>query len=316
MWVTNITVSNAVLAQVRASNSKLFLAGRNVLVVGGTGGIGAAAAIKFAQLGANVTIAGRNKQNGAEVVEKMIAISPNKETAKFKFLSVDITIMKDVRRFTSEYIEYNNEGLNTLLVTSGGLNYGSKRDTEEGVEHNFALSYLGRFLTINKLIPQLLKAKEGGGRAMSVLSAGVGTEIDLEDIQMKRDGAYTKLKAVGVNSMANDLMVEELSEQNKGKDVAFFHLNPGFVVTDILHNSKIPLATFWKSIMKWFGNTPEEYAEIVVHIATSPDFGPENSGIGVDQNAKKTKRNAFQDTPGARERLFQYSAEISGLNLD
>ena len=43
------------------------------------------------------------------------------------------------------------------MVTSGGLNTGPRRDTVEGVEHNFAVSYLGRFLLVNRLIPLLLK---------------------------------------------------------------------------------------------------------------------------------------------------------------
>lgn len=40
MWISNNTVNKVVLNQVRASNNILALGGRNVLVVGGTGGIG------------------------------------------------------------------------------------------------------------------------------------------------------------------------------------------------------------------------------------------------------------------------------------
>lgn len=43
---------------------------------------------------------------------------------------------------------------------------------------------------------------------MSVLSAGYGVAVDLDDVSMQRPGAYSKTRAVGVNSMANDFMVE------------------------------------------------------------------------------------------------------------
>ena len=49
----------------------------------------------------------------------------------------------------------------------------------------------------------------GGGRAMSVMSAGVHPgKVDLEDIEMKKPGVYSKYQSAIVNSIANDAMVE------------------------------------------------------------------------------------------------------------
>lgn len=67
------------------------------------------------------------------MVEKMTAVSPNKEEAQFHYLPVDITLMADVKRFTNECIFYpynllffplinlldmqlNERGLNTLCM--------------------------------------------------------------------------------------------------------------------------------------------------------------------------------------------------------
>lgn len=308
-------VGSGYIAHFRELNNRLILRGRNVLVVGGTGGIGAAAAIKFAQLGASVTVAGRNQKNGMDVVAKMTDASPNKESAEFHYLPVDITLMADVRRFTNEYMKLNNRGLNALVVTSGGLNYGPVRNTSEGNEHNFAISYLGRFLVIARLLPLLVKASEGG-RALTVLSAGRAGPIDLDDIQMQKPGAYTKSKSLAVNCMATDFMVEELTERTKGNNTAFYHLDPGAVATDLLTNNNIPLASIATPLMKWFITAPEDYAEVVVHIATAPEFGPERSGIGLGPKAQPVKAHKFQSTPGAREKVWKYSEEVSGLNLE
>eukprot|EP00026_Physarum_polycephalum_P011409 Phypoly_transcript_11635.p1 GENE.Phypoly_transcript_11635~~Phypoly_transcript_11635.p1 ORF type:complete len:310 (+),score=31.08 Phypoly_transcript_11635:116-1045(+) len=299
----------------REANNLISLRGRNVLVVGGTAGIGAAAAVKFAQMGASVTIAGRNQQNGADMVAKMESVAPNKTEAQFHYMPVDITLMADVKRFTNEYMQLNKEGLSTLIVTSGGLNTGPRRDTAEGIEHNFALSYLGRFLVINRLIPLLLKAPEGG-RAMSVLSAGAmpGT-MDLTDIEMKKPGSYAKLQSAKSNSVCNDAMVEEMAIRYKDQNASFFHLSPGAVATDIMHNSNVPLASVITFLMKAFITRPEDYAEVLAHIATAPEFGPGHSG-SLDSKANRTNQYDFLKTPAHREAIWNYSVEVSGLNKD
>ncbi len=45
--------------------------GKTVLVTGGTSGIGRACALRFAKEGANVIIAGRSKEKGQAIVEKI-----------------------------------------------------------------------------------------------------------------------------------------------------------------------------------------------------------------------------------------------------
>ncbi len=42
-------------------------------------------------------------------------------------------------------------------MTSGGLSFGPRSETEDGVEQSFARNYLGRFLVINKLLPLMLQ---------------------------------------------------------------------------------------------------------------------------------------------------------------
>lgn len=45
--------------------------GKTVLVTGGTSGIGRACAMRFAQEGANVIIAGRNREKGCTIAEEI-----------------------------------------------------------------------------------------------------------------------------------------------------------------------------------------------------------------------------------------------------
>jgi len=256
------------------------------------------------------------QKNGEEMVAKMRAASPSKDAAQFHYLPVDITLMSDVKRFTREYMELNGGHLNTLLVTSGGLNVGSRQDTSEGVDHNFAICTLGRFLVINRLLPSLSRSPEGA-RVMSVLSAGLGGPIaDLDDIEMKKPGAYSKYQSAKYNSIMNDFVVEGLTEQTKDKNISFFHLNPGAVATDILRNNKVFGASVITPLFTWFLTKPEDYAEVVAHIATAPEYGPERSGSGITAKGEFVPHNAYLSTPGVREKVWAYCATTSGLDKD
>ena len=106
-------------------------AGRNVLVVGGTQGIGAATALAFAQQGASVTITGRNKDLGQSVLEKLRAVTQ----APSNFVPFDVSLMSQVHQFTETYIKESqaqNKKLHALILCAGGLNYGPRRETSEG----------------------------------------------------------------------------------------------------------------------------------------------------------------------------------------
>jgi len=302
------------LQKFREANNQLFLGGKKVLVIGGTGGIGAAAAVRFAQLGADVTIAGRTQESGDAVVAKMRNAAPQRDgfAPEFAFKKLDITLMSDINRFSKDYTEsLGDQGLNMLVITSGGLNLAARRDTPEGIEYNFALCYLGRFLVINRLMPALLRAD--GARAISVLSAGRAAPIDLDDVEMKKD--YSKSKSERYNSISNDYMMEEFTKRYSGKrNISFFHVAPGIVATDIYKNSggSGTLSSCLKSLSGLLGQQPEEYAENLVYIATSPELTP-LSGKGLTRDATPTKRIAEHDAPGASEKLWAYSAEVSGL---
>jgi len=219
-------------------------------------------------------------------------------------------------RFTNEYTSLNKEqGLHLLLITSGGLNVGPRRETVDGVEHNFSISYLGRFLLINRLLPLLLQNQ--GARVMSVMSAGQGGPIDnLDDPEMKAPGTYGKLKSASYNSMANDLMMDELTVRHKDKDIAFYHMFPGMVATNIMSNNNVPLASVMDPLVRCIATKPEDYAETVVYIATSDEFGSSKSGTSLNEKAEAYKPHEFRSNPENREKLWRYSVETSRLNED
>jgi NAD(P)-dependent dehydrogenase (short-subunit alcohol dehydrogenase family) len=152
----------------KSANSALDLIGKNVLVVGGTQGIGAGVAIRFSQLGSSVAIAGRNEILAKEVISKMQA-SNKSESQEFRFFKVDATLLADLERFSEviylpnlfsphvkeikQYYEARG-GVDYIVQTQGVLNSALSL-TAEGHDKAFMINSYSKWYITNKLLPLL-----------------------------------------------------------------------------------------------------------------------------------------------------------------
>lgn len=118
----------------RMSKATASWTGKNVLVVGGTQGIGRATAIAFAKGGASVTVTGRDVGRGEALLKDLKAAAPS---ATMSFEAFDVTSMRNVTSFTERFRKTNEaSGLHALVLCAGGLNYGPRRETAEGCFFN------------------------------------------------------------------------------------------------------------------------------------------------------------------------------------
>ena len=65
-----------------------------------------------------------------------------------------------------------------------------REDTEEGIDRTVALVYYSRWTFIHELIGAMVRAEENGedAKVLSILSAGHGGNIDLDDLELKNLG--------------------------------------------------------------------------------------------------------------------------------
>ncbi|KAF7980024.1 hypothetical protein HWV62_40144 [Athelia sp. TMB] len=73
-----------------ALTSTLNLSGTRVVVLGGTSGIGAGIAVRFAALGSSVLVMGRNESAGNDVVRAMQSAAGDNTTAKLNYGRADL----------------------------------------------------------------------------------------------------------------------------------------------------------------------------------------------------------------------------------
>ncbi|KAJ3346980.1 hypothetical protein HDU83_002534 [Entophlyctis luteolus] len=256
----------------------------NILVVGGTGGLGAAtvAALRGSAVGgasssssssssasvlpphSHVFVAGRRVDAAAAAL-----FNANGKTAQMStevsFHKLDVTSMQECARLCDNIAadkRVAERGLHGLVLTAGNFNFAlSRRVTDEGLEQTFALNYLSKFLIINRLLPSLMKAS---GSVVSVLAGGNGGFFDRNDIQMSKN--YNCVKQAIQTGVLVDLMTIHLASLYPESTEApkFYHLFPGLMNTDNVRNANIPAfaaAPLKMFILPLVGRNPSAVAE-------------------------------------------------------
>jgi NAD(P)-dependent dehydrogenase (short-subunit alcohol dehydrogenase family) len=153
-----------------------------------------------------------------------------------------------------------------VLINNAGIALFKKQTSVDGHELTFATNYLGPFLLTNLLL-EVLKVS-APARIVTVSSlahAWAQFNIDNPQKQGGVQGYYS-------SKFALILFTYELARRLEGTGVTATVLNPGFVATNIGRGngllSKIifPLSNFFNHAV-----TPEEGAQTILYLATSPE---------------------------------------------
>jgi len=230
--------------------SSLNLAGKRVLIVGGTDGLGRALARATAGQGAEVTVVGRTFRDEG--------------TPRLSFVRADLSSMRDALRLGETLPA---EQLDVVVLTTGIFAAKTREVTAEGVERDLAVSYLSRFAIVRGLAPRL----RPGARVFVMGFPGTGQLGDPSDLNAER--AYDPM-AVHMNTVAgNEALV--LDGAQRWPAVHFFGLNPGLIKTNIRANYlgegslTHRLAEFFIGLLM---QTPESYAERIAPLLFAPEL--------------------------------------------
>jgi len=146
------------------------VAGRVVLVTGGSSGIGLAAAHKIAEAGAITIICGRDEDKLAEAKKEIKARGFDVIT-----YAVDVADMADCDRFVQLLLE-NHGGVDVLVNNAGrSIRRGieSSFDRFHDFERTMQLNYFGALRLTMGLLPKMIEQKRG--QVINISSIGVLT---------------------------------------------------------------------------------------------------------------------------------------------
>ena len=145
------------------------LSGKTALVTGGTSGIGRAAALALARLGARVAVAGRNERRGNEVVKEIIAAGGQGE-----FVSAELKDAASARALAARAVARLGQ-VDILVNTAGMYPFGpTEKMTEADFDAVFDLNVRAVFFLVAELAPKMADRGQGAIVNLSTMMADQG----------------------------------------------------------------------------------------------------------------------------------------------
>jgi dehydrogenase/reductase SDR family protein 12 len=263
------------------------LTGKTIVVTGATSGLGRAATLALADMGANLIAVARDGDKARKLGEDVLALTGR----ELRFEFADLSSMADTaalaRRLLAENIAVD------VLINNAGALYNERLVTAEGFEKSFALLLLSPFLLTEMLVPALRKT--GSSRVINVSSGGMYTQpVVLDDLDYSRsryDGpkAYARAKR-GLVDMTN-------LWSKKHPDVVFHSMHPGWADTQAVADA---LPGFHKVTKPWL-RTAEQGADTIVWLAASREAAKGSGQFWLDRRPHVTA--IFPGTASSEETI-------------
>jgi retinol dehydrogenase 14 len=279
------------------------MAGKVVLITGGTGGIGKATAIGLAILGARVGIVGRDRARAGQSAADIHAASGNWQIDAF---AADMTSQAEVRKLAGA-VHAAYPRLDVVINNVGGF-WAHRHSTADGLERTFALNHLAPFLLTNLLLDRLMACAPA--RVVNVSSGAQSMgRIDFDDLQGTR--GYSGQRAYSQSKLANVVFTNELARRLAGTGVTATSLHPGVVSTSFGAEDQATFFAVISSVVKPFLKMPAQGAQTSIYLASSPDVEGVSGEFFASRKPKTANRAAYDLDLGAR--LWRISADLVGV---
>lgn len=164
---------------------------KNVIITGGTTGIGFATAKAFISAGANVFITGRNAENLQKAAAEI-------NSSRLKTVVADTSNLTDISVLEQAVVE-NGSKIDVLFLNAGIASFSPiEHTTEADFDAQFNTNVKGSFFTLQKLVPHL-----ADGASVLFTSSTVATASGVNtSVYSATKGAVNKVAQVAANELA------------------------------------------------------------------------------------------------------------------
>jgi retinol dehydrogenase-14 len=279
-----------------------LLAGRTILVTGGTGGIGRATALGLATMGAHLAITGRDPERTKGAAREIRAACGG----QVDVFVTDLSSQSEVRRLAEQVLQ-TYPHIDVLVNNVGGY-WNTRHVTADGLERTFALNHLAPFLLTNLLLERLKQSAPA--RVVTVASNAHTTgQIDFDDLQGER--SYSGSRAYSQSKLANVLFTYELARRLQASAITANALHPGVVSTSFGAEDPSGIQRLLVPFTRPFMKTPAQGAATSIHLASSPDLEQVSGRYFANSKPKRSSKRSYDAATAAR--LWQVSTELVGL---
>jgi len=291
------------------------LAGRVVVLTGGTSGIGAAAVEILAACGATLEIVGRDEAKTRGLVDTLKTRSGN---TAIDAVIADLGKLDDVRG-AAETLAGRHDHVDVLAHNAGAL-FPKRRRAEDGTDLAVELMVAAPYLLTGLLLPQLrASGGENGseaGRVLTMSSGGMYTEaLTVEGLEMS-DADYTGTAQYARAKRAQVTLNELWSERVPAEEIVFHCLHPGWVDTPGI-NEALP---GFSKVLSPLGllRSAREGADTMVWLAADDRALTATGEFWLDRAVRsphKMEKTRLADTPERREALWQWCETHTGWSM-
>ena len=284
------------------------LTNKTIIITGANSGIGKAASIQLAKLGANVVMLCRNQERGGQALQDVRLASKN---GNVELILVDMSSQTSVRNAVNEFLSKHRR-LDVLIHNAANFDHRQTKPviTMDGLENVFATNHVNIFL-MTQLLLETLK-KSAPSRIITVASKGLITYpfLDIELDNLKGEKKFNMQHAYYHAKQAQVMFTFDLAERLKGMGVTVNCVRVGNVAipnTRLDHLPKFLLKMY--EMKRKFALTPEKMAETYVWLAGDPSMQDVTGGYwDAPHTPVKANKNAYnRDT---QQRLWDATKKL------
>ncbi|WLG93747.1 SDR family oxidoreductase [Pseudomonas sp. FP198] len=289
--------------------------GRIVLITGGTSGMGYEDALALARAGADVIIAARNPERGAEAIARIRQSVPD---AKVQFEAVDLANLSSVSAL-AQRLQSKLPRLDVLINNAAIMAPPERGTSADGFELQLATNYLGHFALTGLLVPLLRQSQDARVVSLSSIAATRGA-MNFDDLQFERK--YDPYAAYAQSKLAVLHWAFALQRRSDAENwgIRSMAAHPGVAVTELVARGPGLESEFgqrWAKDRDAYhsaaqGALPTLYAATAVQAVGGAYYGP----TGDDERRGPL---GFAKTPTAAnaqadaERLWAISEQLTGV---
>ena len=276
--------------------------GKTVVATGATSGIGEAAVLALAAMGARIVFVARDEGRAKSTMQKLQAKAPGLE---HRVHLADLSSIAARARVGAAIVA--SEPRVDALINNAGAMFSERRVTPEGLELTFALNHMAYFV-LTEALRERLDASAPARIVSTASTAHQGASLDFDDLQSAK--GYSGFKAYGRSKLANILFTRELARRLAGTRVTANCLHPGVVATRFGDSSGGWVSRLMPFVRPFF-LAPEKGADTIVYLASSLEVEKTSGEYFVKRKITKPSAAARDDT--AAERLWEASEKLAQL---
>jgi NAD(P)-dependent dehydrogenase (short-subunit alcohol dehydrogenase family) len=274
------------------------------MVTGATSGIGKAAAVALARLGATLVLVGRDRERGERTREEIVRETGNREV---ELMLADLSSQEQIRALAVGFCD-TQRPLH-ILFNNAGLILLKREETVDGIETTLAVDHLAYFLLTHLLRERLVASAPA--RVVSTASDAygyAGGRLDFDDLESRK--SYSAMRVYGKAKLANILFTQDLARRLGGTGVTANCFHPGFVGSNLARNNGV-LASVGMLALRPFIRSTQKGAATGVYLCASPEVEGVSGEYFFDERVKRVKSWARNEADARR--LWEISAQMTGV---